>query len=353
MSTPEERAADVASARETVANLSSDDLFKGAMTEETPSPQPSEPTPPAPTEQPRDERGRWATKPEELAPQAPAAATQQPPVSPQAPPQQPTDADGGPVPSWRHRELREQRDAVETRNRQLEAYLIDQSRQMQQLQSMVRQQQQPKEPLQVPDVISDPSAYHQHMMSTFEDRLRNQEANFSFRLAHQVHGEMFEHAYANMIGRAERGDPSVVQAVMRSPDPGAAMCNWWRREQNHQRVGDDPDKWFDAQLDERLKDQKYAGSVMEKIRGSVPANGNGSAPNVQIPPSLNRMAAAAQTVPVEGDMSDASLWHHAFRAKEPPLRQSRKSPAAGGFFCGGDGQEQDLWLSPPLRPTTS
>ena len=193
---------------------------------------------------------------------------------------------------------------------------MDQGRQLRALQAQVQQREHPP---QIPDVIADPNAYHQHVTQTFEDRLRNMEANFSFRLAHQVHGETFEKAYGEMIGRAERGDPSVVRAVMQSPDPGAAMVNWFRREQTLSQVGDDPNAWFDKQLDERLKDQKYAGTLMEKIRGGIAPAGaqqqNGGGSVVQIPPSLNTMAASSPTLPNGGDMSDASLWHHAFRAR--------------------------------------
>src|SRR5215510_10122540 len=105
-----------------------------------------------------DERGRWAsnTKPEPTSePSAPAAATQQQLDPAQAAPQpaQP-GSEEGPVPSWRHRELREQRDAVELRNRQLEAHLMDQARQLRALQDFVQKQQQPAP--QVPDMIVDP-----------------------------------------------------------------------------------------------------------------------------------------------------------------------------------------------------
>ena len=314
---------------ETVVQPASDaELFRGAMADPPPqqeqTPAPAQTAPEAtpttePAAQPRDERGRWATnKPEPTSePSAPAAATQQQLDPAQAAPQpaQP-GSEEGPVPSWRHRELREQRDASEARNRQLEAHLMDQARQLRALQDFVQKQQQPAP--QVPDMIVDPAAYHQHMQSTFDDRLRNMEANFSFRLAHQVHGETFERAYTDMIGRAERGDPSVVQAIMRSPDPGAAMVNWYRRERTLSQVGDDPDKWSDARQAERLKsDRKYRGELLEQIRQleqAAPNNGN-SGPNVQLPPSLNSVASSAPNVLANSDMSDASLFNHAFRAR--------------------------------------
>lgn len=296
------------------------DLFRHAMAE-----QPAPPTEQAPQQAPPDDTpprgpdGRFL--PREQAQQAPAAATSQPPDA-QQPPQQALHEDArerasadeaGPVPSWRHRELREQRDAIEQRSRLLEQALIDQQRQFAALQEHIRQQQAKAEPPQIPDVISDPQAYHQHITQQHQQSMRNLEANFSFRMAHREHGQLFERAYVEMIGRAERGDPSVVQAVMGSPDPGVAMINWFQRESTLAQVGNDPNAWFDKQLDERLKDQKFAGSLLERMRGSAPAAGPNGAPNVQLPPSLNRMAASAPNVPGSGDMSDASLFHHAFR----------------------------------------
>src|SRR5262245_36854507 len=95
-----------------VANIPDADIFKQAMApdpEPPPKPEGEPQATPPEGEQPRDERGRFAKA--DQAPQAPAAATQQQPDPAQQPPaQQPTD-DGGTVPSWRHRELREQRDA--------------------------------------------------------------------------------------------------------------------------------------------------------------------------------------------------------------------------------------------------
>ena len=293
------------------------ELFRGALSDEPPAAEPPAPAPqetpaepqqaqePAAVEQPRDEHGRWAprTPTPDQAEQAPAAAT----------PQQPEpDA----VPSWRLRELREQREAEANRARSLEAELADMRRRHAAMEQQVRQQRQ--EPVQVPDLIADPAAYHAHVEQTFNERLRNMEANFSFRIAHSANGEMFEQAYGDMISRAERGDPSIVRMVMQSPDPGTAMINWYRREQTLQKVGNDPDAWFQRQLDERLKDPKFAGGIVDKIRnGSQPAPGgqqpSGVPTEFQIPPSLNRVAASASNTEAIGDLTDASLFKYATR----------------------------------------
>jgi hypothetical protein len=100
------------------------------------------------------------------------------------------------------RELQEERDAL--------------------LQAQVRQQQQPQQqrPSAEDDFWASPEGF-------IERRMRNQEANFSFRLAHDKYGDDFERAYSGMVALAERGDPSVIRWVMSTPDPGQAMMNWY------------------------------------------------------------------------------------------------------------------------------
>jgi len=295
--------------------ITDEELFRHALAPEVPQrPEtPAAETPPAPAtppgEQPRDAQGRFAKQPDEQAPQAPAAATQQPPAPEPQPP--PADAD---VPAWRHREIREERDQIKQRNAQLEAMLIEAARREQAAQLAQQQAQAAQKPEPVPDLVANPEAYHAFVQNQFNERMRNLEANFSFRLAHQAHGELFEQAFGEMIQRADRGDPSIAQSVMRSPDPGAAVVNWYARERTIARVGADPEAWFNQQLEERLKDQKFSGQLLERMRGGAQQTqaANGGAPPVQLPPSLNRMAAAAP-VDSPGDMSDQSLFDYAFR----------------------------------------
>ena len=63
---------------------------------------------------------------------------------------------------------------------------------------------------EVPDFIADPAAYHAHIERTFSERLRNMEANFSFRIQHDRHGEAVRARLRTMIGMAERGDRTVA-----------------------------------------------------------------------------------------------------------------------------------------------
>jgi hypothetical protein len=291
---------------------SSEEIFRSAMTPEpAPEQKQEQPAPqPDPGERQRDERGRFA----------PAAATPQPPE----PGQQPTADDGGPVPSWRHRELREQRDAVEMRARQFEQAYYEETRRRRAYEDMIQQARQAQQPQpQPPDPITDPQGYHAFINNQldqrtkdFEERLRNQEANFSFRIAHDRNREMFESAYTEMIARAEHGDPAVVRAVMASPDPGAAMLNWYQRETTLTRVGNDPDRYFEMEFERRLKDPNAVGALYEKFRSLAQQTTQPGGGPVQLPPSLNRMAASAPAG-ANGDLSHNSLFDYAMRQGRP------------------------------------
>ena len=296
-----------------VPNMPSDaELFRSAMTPE-PAPAETKPEAPAPdkTAQPqpeagepmRDERGRFAS-PQPTEPVKPAA----PPAEDQIPP------------SHRWKEMREELEAERKARREMEFALYDQQQRQRAMQEQLAKAQ-PQKPEQIPDIISDPQAYHAYVENKFNSNLRTMEQNFSFRLAHQQHGDTFEQAYGEMISRAERGDPSVARAVMQSPDPGQAMMNWYRQATNLARLGNqDPETWASkVWLSEKLKDPKFQGQLLEQIRGSVNAQpqAQGGGP-VDLPPSLNRLAAAAPVTAANGDMSDSSLFDFAFRQGRPP-----------------------------------
>jgi hypothetical protein len=306
------------------------ELFKQAMAPEpakAPEPKPAEqPPPPAPSGEAPDGRGAKARDPDTgrftaKAEVTPPPAEPPPAAAPPPPEPQQQQPDSGLIPSAVHRDMREQRDAAEQRARQMEMLMMQQQQRLQAMEQQFQRMQQPQQPQQIPDVITDPNGYHQFMMAQIEQRdrayheqLRNNEANTSFRLAHRDHGEVFEQAYVAMIQRAERGDPSIVRQVMQSQDPGEVMVRWFKQERNRQLVGDDPETWAETRHKERLeKDPQYRAQQFELLRSMAPASTNG-APNVQLPPSLNSVAASAPVVPnTAGQLSDAQIFDHAFR----------------------------------------
>lgn len=211
----------------------------------------------------------------------------------------------GQIPSWRHREEAEARRAAERERDDIRRESADLRRQLDEFR---RSQQKPAE---IPDPLENPDGYRQHFEQTFDQKLRNQEANFSFRLAHREHKETFEKAYSDMVNRAERGDPSIVRSVMGSSDPGEALVRWYRREQTLTEVGDDPSAYKARVLEEAMKDPAFQSRVIEAVKG---ANGaNRPAQVTQLPPSLARASGSAVNDASDYDDSDAGLLKSALR----------------------------------------
>jgi hypothetical protein len=102
---------------------------------------------------------------------------------------------------------------------------------------LLRPQQPQQAAPEVPDMFADPAAYHQFVERSVSSRLRDMEANLSFRLMHDRHGEDFEHAYSAMLKLAEAGDPSVVKWVMSTGDPGRALMHWHEQARAQRQGG--------------------------------------------------------------------------------------------------------------------
>lgn len=310
----EERRADLAANKAAVAEVSDADLYNSATADEpTDQPEPEAQPETAAPEHKADATGRLHAADGKFAPKTPAEAapTQQQPEQTQSKPDQ--DAH---VPSWRLREEREAREAAERRAQEREVHW---QRQIAELQARL-----PKaEPQPAPDVFDNPDAFLQHGVRQAVDPVKQELAKltefYSQRDAVREHGaEAVKSAFHALDQAAVAGDPeakAVVARVKQSMDPFGDMVAWHKKQTVISQVGNDPNAWFEKQLEDRLKDQAFQGQVLERIRGSAGASPtNGAAPKVQLPPSLNRVAAAARvTGDDEGDLSDASLYRHATR----------------------------------------
>jgi hypothetical protein len=263
-------------------DLEGEDIYDAAI-----EPEPVAETPEATAERLRDEKGRFASKEEEEAVEA----------APEPAVPQPERVDHR-IPLTELLNEREKRQAEARRAEQLAREL-----------ETLRQQMQP--PRQIPDQFQDPDAYNKHweqriaeQYQSVEQRFRNQEANFSLRLAHMQHGETFEKAYTALLDAAEKGDRAAAQAVANSPDPGATLVNWYKREMTLQQVGTDPEAFVQKKLEEALNDPQFLAKALEKARGVA-----GTQPTqVKLPPSLNK--AVGSKGDADNDTSDAGMYRH-------------------------------------------
>jgi hypothetical protein len=243
----------------------------------------------------RDEKGRFAAKEEQE--EAPPVVEAEP-VEPQA---EKVD----------HRipltELLNEREKRQSEQRQREAL----QRELEQLRQQMQPQKQP-EPAQVPDQFANPDAYNQYweqriatQQQTVDQRFREQEANFSLRLAHMQHGEKFEAAYQALLDQSANGDKTAAQQVANSPDPGRTLMNWYQREQVIAQVGTNPEEYVQKKLEEALSDPEFLAKALERARGVASTQPT----QVKLPPSLNK-AASAQRSDDTSDMSDRALYQH-------------------------------------------
>jgi hypothetical protein len=250
------------------------------------------------------------------------------------------------VPSWRLREEREAREAYAGR-------LAERDRQLGEALNFIRQQQA-REPLPAPpppDPLLDPAAFHRSNADTiaglatqFRNELRTVQLENNLQLTRvQVGPELFDAAYTAFCETAA-GDQGFARAVVAAPNPGAAMVNWYRQASTLDRIGGDPEAWFNQRRSELLQDPEFLAEAVEAARNYRPPAPSASASNASasnampaasrgmrgapssnvtvLPPSLMRMRGSGTTentaANIAGDadpLSDQSLFAFATKAK--------------------------------------
>jgi len=253
----------------------------------------------------RDERGRFksdAEKAEDAAATAGKAAD-------------PDEGEGGRVPAWRLRELREERDAErrerETERRELEALKRERAAWL--------QQQQRQQPPQRPDLYNDPDAYADYVeqtvggrVKTVEDVVRDRFVNLTFAEQHEQHGEKFEQA---MSALEQARDPRVVAEIQNAVNPGKALMKWHSRHKAQTEVGDDLDGFMKRKQDEWLKDPEVRKRIMAEMNSEA-RGGDRSSDNITNLPSLNRApGGAGRQTPGELGNSDQEMFSNLTRKR--------------------------------------
>lgn len=278
------------------------ELFESATTDE-PIAVAETPVEPAaePQGQLRDERGRFASQ-----------AEPEPQPEPEPEPQAQPVKDEAHVPSWRLREMREEREALQ---RQFEQERNQWQRQFAELQARLPQPERPK----APDVFEDPNGFLNHGVSQAVDPIKSEIGQlrefYSRKEAIREHGaEKVTAAYNAIAQGLQNRDPeasAVYQRAMQSMDPFGEIVNWHQQKTVFSQIGNDPNAWFERTLEERLKDQKFAGNMMQKIQQTTRQVPQGQS-QVQLPPSLNRATSAAAPVD-DDDGGEGGLLRSALR----------------------------------------
>lgn len=309
----DERRADLAESKRAVAEVSDADLYSAALSDDAGEQAEVVEAQPEQVEHKADATGRLHAPDGKFAPKtADAAPTQQ---QPEQKPEQPENI-GMRQLREAHERAERRAEAAERQSQEREAHW---QRQLAEMQSRL-----PKaEPPPVPDIYDNPNGFLEHGVRQAVDPIKSEIGQlrefYSKRDAIRDHGEEAVKAAFDALDKAANGgDPEARAAVVRvkqSMDPFGDMVAWHKKQTVFQQIGSDPQAWFNKQLEDRLQDQTFQGKLLERIRGTASAPvQNGSAPKVQLPPSLNKVAAAARAAgDDDGDMSDASLFRHATR----------------------------------------
>lgn len=286
--------------------LSEQEIFDSATaTEEASSPEPQR----EPDEQPRDDHGRFATKvvTDTNEPEPPQPQTNQPAA------QQEQSSPPETAPAWALEERR-RRQAAEERAQTLERqYAEAQAAQrawqeaFQRAQTQPQQQEQPQQQGPDPDKFyENPVGFMQAQFQQFaqqyiqpiqQARVAEREY-WSERNAERDYGaDAVKAAKAWAESGARASDPEVAMAVHRAnntPDPYGTLVQLYQQNQAIKQVGNDPNKWFESTLEQKLSDPNFQAMLAQKLGPAQrvnPAN-RGGAPLVSIP-SINRASGSA------------------------------------------------------------
>lgn len=285
---------------EALAGVSDQDLFDSANADEAPADAVVEAVeePAEQTEQPRDEAGRFAAH----AAEGPAPVAETPPGN------LPVDDNAAMVPSWRVREINEEKRALAERVAAFEAERAQWQRQS-------AQQPQPAAPaakVEKPDPLLDPEGFAKAVREEIREEMLADRRETSLANAHDKYKGEFEEAYA---AAQKQVDPALRARMQQSRDPGETLIQWHREQKTRAEVGNDPNAYFDKRLDAFLADPANQAKMLERIRGGVQPQQPGqprTAPPVNLPPSLTRATNASPAASADdSDVSDEGLWRHA------------------------------------------
>jgi hypothetical protein len=269
---------------------SDEELFTETVSDETPdAPVVTEEAEQQPEKPARDEAGRFAKKEEaEVVAEAPA---EKPAV----------DDNAAHVPSWRARELREERDAIAAK---LAALETERSQWQRQQQERRAEQPTPAKAQDEPDPLLNPKEYREFIQKQVREDLLNDRREESLQRAAEAHPDEFKEAYA----AAQRAvDPALKARMQATRDPGKTLLEWHRENKVKAEVGTDPNAWLEKKLEERLNDPAFLQKAIERSKG-VSQQPDGR-PRINIPPSLNGASRSnASLKSANEDMSDEELF---------------------------------------------
>jgi hypothetical protein len=268
---------------------SDDELFNEAVSDETTdAPVVSEQA----EQRARDEAGRFAKKEEPETAEVVAEVQAEKPV---------VDDNASQVPSWRVREINEEKRAALA---ELETLRAERAQWQQRQQSQPQKADTAPKPVK-PDPLIDPDGYEEYLEKKFEEKQLAITRENSLKSAAKTYKDEFKEAYT---AAQQKVDPALRALMQQSDDPGETLIQWHRENKVKAEVGHDPQAWLEKKLEERLNDPAFLQKAIERSKGaSHQADGR---PRVDLPPSLNGASRsnAALKSSTNDDVSDEDLF---------------------------------------------
>lgn len=281
---------------EPIAEVDHAELFAEANADE-PASTPEPAADPEPEAQPRDpETGKFASKEQD----EPEPAVGKPEADDNAPQ----------VPSWRVREINEEKRALAEKLAAAETERQQWQREQQELRARLAALEKPAAPQkeeEEPDPLLDPKGYREFIRQQVNADLLNERREASLQAAHRTYKAEFEEAYAEA---QKRVDPALKAMMQESRDPGETLMAWHRQQKTMREVGTDPNAWLQKKLEEQLANPEFLAKALERARGiAAPAHDNGK-PKVSLPPTLSGASRAVASHGSEpgDDLSSEGLW---------------------------------------------
>jgi hypothetical protein len=217
------------------------------------------------------------------------------------------DDDAPQVPSWRVREINEEKRAALAERDALKAERDRLAYEQQEFRRHIQQQQErPAEP-EAPDPLLDPKGWTAFQEARWEARLVNERRENSLQLAKRTYKEEFDQAYEV----AKRYvDPALRARMQQSPDPGETLMHWFRDLKVRAEVGNDPAAYRARVREEAMKDPEFRKAAMEAWGSEASATDANGRPNVRLAPSLNAVSRsnAALRSALQSDVPDGALF---------------------------------------------
>jgi hypothetical protein len=209
------------------------------------------------------------------------------------------------VPSWRLREINEEKRTLADRLAALEAEKATWQRQPQVQQPAPK----PEEKAAKPDPLLDPDGYAAALREEVRQEVLAERREESLQRAAEAHPDEFKEAYA---AARQAVDPALKARMQSSRDPGKTLLEWHRENKTKAEIGNDLTAYKQRLRDEALKDPEFRKAAMAAWQAEAQPLTNGR-PNVALPPSINGVSrsSASLSSTIGNDLSDDGLWEHA------------------------------------------